>query len=90
MSDTGSWALNHKGHARYTIIEPDASGYYPKAEIKVEKSLVNNKKRAVFLAVNDNEAQAYVHVSADDAESMATVLLYLADQWRKEHPNGTA
>lgn len=87
MSDTGRWALNHKGQARYTQIEPDASEYFPAAEVKVEKSAVKNNERAVFLAVCDNEAGVYMHLSADDAESMATVLLYLADQWRKENPN---
>lgn len=87
MTDTDRWALDGDNRASFVVIPEER--FYPEYRIKVDKSVAHRGQRAVFLVVNNgNSAQAAVHLSADDAESMATVLLYLADQWRKENPNG--
>lgn len=79
------WALRN-GY-RGDLYEVDSAGGESAKLIRVEKSFTASKTRAAFIGIEgrDDDKYANLHLSADGAEGIATVLLFLADKWRKEN-----
>lgn len=87
MTDTDRWALNAKGRQIAPVDILPLIATNPHKIVVVEKSENPEYGRAAFVYLEAKAAHVDMHLSADDAEGMATVLLYLADKWRKENLN---
>lgn len=86
--DPERWALASNGRASsprgHEIVEAGGEGG---KLVRVEKSFTARNTHAAFIGVEipDSYKTTNMHLTADDAEGIATVLLFLADKWRKEN-----
>lgn len=89
-NDPKAWALDEEGYANgYVELAGGIVGYPRSRQILVERSAASDK-HSTFLEISDENELISAFLTADEAEAMATVLMYTATKWRegKEAQNG--
>ena len=86
MADDNSerWALKKSGGGVRVILNNEVTSNID--EVLVEKSFAAATTKAAYIRTENSGSVHMWHLTADDAEGIGTVLLYLADKWRKENP----
>jgi hypothetical protein len=84
MSKHERWALG----ADMRGATEDVAGKGRMSTLRIEKSFGHQYTSAVYIIAEGGDGMGQTlntHLTADDAEGIATVLLFLADKWRKEN-----